>query len=76
MTSLEAVREMLEASGMSPYRVSLALGRSPNYISGMLRRGSVPSADLLAKIAGACGYELRLCPRVGEGSALVLTAHD
>lgn len=65
MTTLEAVRGMLEASGMSAYRVSLALGRSPNCVSGMLRRGSVPSADLLARIARICGYRLELIPDDG-----------
>lgn len=76
VTALEGIRCMLAASGMTPYRVSLTLGRSPNYVSGMLRRGSVPSADLLARVAGACGYDLVLAPRTGEGSPLVLTAHD
>jgi transcriptional regulator with XRE-family HTH domain len=73
MTSLDAVREMLGASGLSPYRVAVVLGRTPSYISGMLRRGSCPSADLLAKIADACGYSLQLVPREG-GDTLTIGA--
>ena len=71
MTSLEAVRAMLDSSGVTPYRVALKIGRSPNFVSGMLRRGSCPSADLLARMAGACGYDLRLVPRAGGDSLTV-----
>lgn len=60
MDSLDAVREMLARSGVTPYRLALRLGRSPAYVSGMLRRGSVPSADLLAEMAAALGYKMQL----------------
>lgn len=66
MDTLQAVRQMLDSSGMTPYRASLLLGRDSTYVSGMLRRGSVPSADLLAKMATACGYSLRLVPQNGD----------
>ena len=65
MDTLQALRLMLDRSGATAYRVAVAIGRKPNYVSGMLRRGSVPSADLLAKIAAACGYSLRLVPQNG-----------
>lgn len=71
MKTLDAVRVMLARSGLTPYRLALLIGRESTYISGMLRRGSVPSADLLAKMAAACGYDLRLVPR-GGGEALEL----
>ena len=54
MKTLDAVRLMLSRSGLTAYRVALLLGRDSTYISGMLRRGSVPSADLLARIAAVC----------------------
>lgn len=65
MKALDALRLMLDRSGATAYQVAVAIGRKPNYISGMLRRGSVPSADLLARIAAACGYSLRLVPLNG-----------
>lgn len=68
MKTLDAVRLMLARSGLTAYRVALLIGRESTYISGMLRRGSVPSADLLAKIAAACDYDLRLVPRGGGES--------
>lgn len=68
MSSLEAIRAMLERSGLTAYRVAVRLGRHSSYLSTMLRRGSVPSADLLAKIASACGYSLLLVPRGGGES--------
>lgn len=68
MESLEALRLMLDRSGTTAYRVAVDIGRSPSYVSSMLRRGSVPSADLLARIAAACDYDLRLVPRGGGES--------
>ena len=65
MDTLQALRQMLAASGLSPYRVAQMIGRHSSYVSQMLRRGSCPSADLLAEIAGACEYELQLVPLDG-----------
>lgn len=65
MDTLQAVREMLDSSGLTPYRVAVKIGRHSSYVSQMVRRGSVPSADLLAKIAAACGYRLQLVPIEG-----------
>lgn len=43
-------------------------GRASSYVAGMLRRGSCPSADLLAKMAHICGYRLDLVPYDGSES--------
>ena len=66
MRSLDAVRLMLERSNTTPYRAAVSMGRSPTYVSSMLRRGSVPSADILSEIARACGYRLDLVPLDGS----------
>jgi hypothetical protein len=63
---------MLEASGLTSYRVSVVLGRHSSYVSTMLRRGSRPSGDLLARVAAACGYRLELVPVDGSGPVLVV----
>lgn len=63
MTTLEALQAMLDASGTTPYAAARAIGRGSSYVSGMLWRGSVPSADMLARIAAACGYEMLLVPK-------------
>ena len=68
MRSLDAVRLMLERSNTTPYRAAVSMGRSPTYVSSMLRRGSCPSADILAEIARACGYRLDLMPLDGSES--------
>ena len=68
MRSLDAVRLMLERSNTTPYRAAVSIGRSPTYVSSMLRRGSVPSADILSEIARACGYRLDLVPLDGSES--------
>lgn len=71
MNTLEAVRLMLDRSGATPYRVAVEMGRAPTYISSMLRRGSVPSADLLSEIGAACGYRLELVPLDGGDSLTI-----
>ena len=65
MDTLQAVRDMLAASHVSAYRAAVGIERKPNYVSGMLRRGSCPSADILARLAGACGWRLVLLPPDG-----------
>lgn len=69
MTTLDALRAMLAASGVTPYRAALLIGRRAPYVSTMLRRGSCPSADLLARLAAVCGYRLELVP-IDGGNAL------
>jgi len=65
MDTLQAVRAMLAASGVTPYRAALGMGRGPTYVSGMLRRGSVPSGNVLASLAASCGWRLVLVPPDG-----------
>lgn len=74
MQTLDAVRSMLDDAGATPYRVSLDLGRTSTYVATMLRRGSCPSADLLAEIANACGYRLQLVPKDGAGDTITIDA--
>lgn len=71
MNTSEALRLLLDRSGVTPYRVAVDMGRAPTYVSSMLRRGSVPSADLLAQIADVCGYDLRLISRDGLDSITI-----
>ena len=52
------VRDMVARSGLSMREVSRRIGRSDNYLSSMLRNDTVPSVDLFASIAHACGYSV------------------
>ena len=72
MRTLDAVRSMLDDAGMSSYRLAMALDRDSAYFSGMLRRGSCPSGDLLAQMATACNYSLQLVPQDGAGDPIVI----
>lgn len=65
MDTHDAMLTMLAASGVTPYRAALGLGRHSSYVSTMLRRGSCPSADLLARLASVCGWRLVLVPPDG-----------
>ena len=52
------VREMVNSSGKSAAQVSREIQRSDGFLASMLHRGSMPSVDLFADIAAACGYSV------------------
>ena len=64
METNEAVRKMLESSGMSMYRASLAMGKAHSYVSVMLTRSGGIGAPTLAHLADVCGYDLLLVDRM------------
>jgi len=67
----QAMRAMVDASGMTHRQISARLGRYESYVSQLLTRQSVPSVDTVAQVAHACGYRLELVPMAG-GDALVI----
>ena len=67
MNTVEAIRQMLSAAGLSVRKAGAAMHRAPTYLSSFLTRGSTPRADVLARVADVCGYVLALAPR---GAAL------
>jgi hypothetical protein len=67
----QAMRAMVDASGMTHRQISARLGRYDSYVSQLLTRQSVPSVDTVAQVAHACGYCLELVPMAG-GDALVI----
>lgn len=60
MEAWEAVRGMMEASGVGPSELSRRLGHSRSYITASIAQGSVPRLDTFARIAHECGYRLML----------------
>lgn len=58
MEAREIIQWMMSESGMSGVALSHAIGRSPNYMSATLSKGSTPQIDTFAKIAHAMGYEV------------------
>lgn len=69
MKPSDAVRRMVDRSGLSGYEVSRKAGRATAYVSVMLSRGVDPSTRVMADLAAACGYTLQL---VGHGETLIL----
>ena len=67
----QAMRAMVDASGMTHRQISARLGRYDSYVSQLLTRQSVPSVDTVAQVAHACGYRLELVPMAG-GDALAI----
>ena len=71
MEVADALRTMVDESGLTRTQVSARMGRYDSYVSQLLTRTSVPGADTVASIARACGYRLELVPMRG-GAPLVI----
>ena len=56
----DAIRKMMESSGMTAVDLSRAIGRSDTYVSTTLSKGSSPRVDTLAAMAEARGFDLIL----------------
>lgn len=57
------LKAMLHDSGETYRSIGQKMGRSESYMGGVISnctRGSVPSAEVLAMIAEACGYEVHV----------------
>lgn len=65
MNGQDALKAAIAASGKTAYSLSKDVGRSPSYVSQMLRQASKPTGETLALIGNACGYRLALVP-MGE----------
>ena len=71
MDTLQALQIMLDDSGVTPYQAAKSIGRGSSFVSGMVWRGSCPSADLLARLAGVCGWRLALLPPGGSEPVVI-----
>jgi transcriptional regulator with XRE-family HTH domain len=71
----QAMRAMVDGSGMTHRQISARLGRYDSYVSQLLTRQSVPSVDTVAQVAHACGYRLELVP-IGDGRSLTIGDDD
>lgn len=60
MDTKEAIKRMLDSSGMSAREASKRLGKSPNYLSATLAHGGNVTTANLARIASALGWTLVL----------------
>lgn len=60
MTPTEALKEMLDRSGMSMYALSKAMGKSRNYVQNTIKQGSDLGAGNLALMASHMCFKLTL----------------
>ena len=67
MKADKAISQMCCIAQMGTLAVSKEIGRNRSHMGNMLSRGSTLQANTLAKIAGACDYELQL---VGRGEII------
>ena len=60
MKSLDALRRMMEGTGIGKVALSRAMGRTKGYIGSTLYNGGDLKVGTLAEAASAMGYELVL----------------
>lgn len=65
MNALQALNTAISHSGLTRSQVSTSTGRSRQYLTTILNRGTVPSPDAYADFADVCGYDLALIKRDG-----------
>ena len=64
MNAAQAMRTVVESSGLTHRQIEARAGRYGGWIGQTLMRPK-PGADLLASVAKACGYRLELVPMDG-----------
>ena len=63
MNTHEAIREMIDRSGLSQRAVSMELGHSPNWVNSTLQISGSSTCNTMAAIGCVTGYKLVLVPR-------------
>lgn len=62
MNANEAIREMIDRSGLSQRAVSMELGHSPNWVNSTLQTTGSSTCNTMAAIGRVTGYKLVLVP--------------
>ena len=71
MQAIEAIREIVDISGLTHRQIAQRLDKYDTFVSQILTRGRDPQASTLADVATACGYRLALVPLDG-GAPIVI----
>lgn len=75
MDTIDAVRQMVDGSGLTHRQIARQLGRYDTWVSQILTRGRDPQVSTLADVAQACGYRLQLVPMDG-GDTITIGEED
>lgn len=67
MDAGRALRQARRSAGLTQRQVALRAGVPQPAVARVERGTQVPRVDTLAKMLGACGHELRIGPRRGDG---------
>lgn len=71
MDAREAAIELISEYDGSRRSLTSKMGYAPGYLNSVLKRGSMPSSNTLAKIADACDYDLLLRRRMDDYEILI-----
>lgn len=71
MQTIDAMRAMIDQSGLTHRQIAHRLGKYDAYVSQVVSRARDPQASTLADIARACGYRLDLVPMDGGASITI-----
>ena len=76
MQAIEAIREIVDISGLTHRQIAQRLDKYDTFVSQILTRGRDPQASTLADVAHACGYRLELVPLDGGAPIVIGEEHD
>lgn len=62
MKAADAIRKVVDASGVPITHIGPTLGLSLPYVNVISRKSASPRSDTLSKILGVCGYKLCAVP--------------
>lgn len=75
MDTKQAIREIVQRSGLTHRQIAHRLGKYDTYVSQITSRATTPNGDDLAALARACGYRLELVP-IDGGDHITIGGDD
>ena len=63
MYAMDIVKQIAEQQGIPITRVGVEMGKSRQYVHGLMQHGSTPRCDTMARMLDVCGYALVAVPR-------------
>lgn len=67
----DVLSALVKNSGKSMRTISMAIGRSPNFLASTTQKRSTPHCETVANVADVCGYDLLLRKR-SDGSEIII----
>lgn len=76
MQAVEVIKLAAKSAGIPIYRIGLEMGKTKQYMSGLIARGSTPKVDTMARMLDVCGYGLFAIPHDEEPPCAIQITAD